>query len=126
MSPMLLDDVSFWDVVWWMIMVFFFVMAIWVFISIFADILRRNDHSGWAKAGWMLFIFVLPLIGCLVYIIARPRMTAQDQQMIAQYQEVVHRQQVFAADEVAKAQKLKESGAITAEEFEKIKKRYVG
>jgi type VI protein secretion system component VasK len=126
MSPMLLDDVSFWDVVWWMIMVFFFVMAIWVFISIFADILRRNDHSGWAKAGWMLFIFVLPLIGCLVYIIARPRMTAQDQQMIAQYQEVVHRQQAFAADEVAKAQKLKESGAITAEEFEKIKKRYVG
>lgn len=126
MSPMLLDDVSFWDVVWWMIMVFFLTMAIWVFIAIFADILRRNDHGGWAKAAWILGILVFPLIGCLVYIIARPRMTAQDKQMIAQYQEVVHRQAAFAADEVAKAQQLKESGAITAEEFEKIKKRYVG
>jgi hypothetical protein len=125
-NPVLLDDVSFWDVVLWMITVFFLTIAIFVFISIFTDILRRNDHGGWAKAGWIVLIVVLPLIGCLAYIVMRPRMTAQDEAMIANYQEIVHRQQVFAADEVAKAQRLKDSGAISAEEFEKIKKRYVG
>jgi Phospholipase_D-nuclease N-terminal len=50
----------------------FWVMAIWVFIAIFADILRRHDHGGWAKAGWVLLIFILPVIGCLIYIIAHP------------------------------------------------------
>ena len=43
----LLDTTSFWDVVWWMIMAYFFVMIIWMFISVFADIFRRDDMNGW-------------------------------------------------------------------------------
>jgi hypothetical protein len=51
---------------------FFWVMAIWIFITIFADILRSPDHSGMAKAGWVLLIFILPFFGCLIYVISRP------------------------------------------------------
>jgi hypothetical protein len=59
----------------WLIamMVFYFlVMAIWIFISIFANILRSPDLSGGGKAGWVLLIFVLPFFGCLFYILSRP------------------------------------------------------
>lgn len=124
MVPLLLDDVTFWDVVWWMIMAFFFVMAIWIFVAVFGDILRRNDLSGFAKAGWILLIFVLPLLGILIYMIARPAMTEQDQQMFEQYQQRTQRAVGYSvADEIAKAQKLRDAGAISAEEFEAMKKR---
>ena len=59
-------------------------MAIWIFISIFGDIFRRNDLTGLAKAGWIFLIFILPFLGALIYIIARPKVTAQDVQLMAQ------------------------------------------
>jgi hypothetical protein len=52
---------------------FFWFMLIWMFIAIFGDIFRRSDLSGGAKAGWILLIFILPLFGILIYLIARPR-----------------------------------------------------
>ena len=76
MTPLLLDDVSFWDVVWWMIMLFFFTMAIWLFVAIFADIFRDHTLGGWGKALWCLLIIVLPLLGALIYILSRPEMTS--------------------------------------------------
>lgn len=53
----------------------FMFMYIWMFIGVFADIFRRHDLSGGAKAGWVLLIFVLPLFGVLIYLIARPSLT---------------------------------------------------
>jgi hypothetical protein len=49
--------------------------VIWIYllILVLADNFRRPDHSGWAKAGWTLFVIFLPLLGVLVYMIARPR-----------------------------------------------------
>lgn len=124
MPPILLDDVSFFDVVWWMIIMFFWVMAIWVFIAIFTDIFRRNDHSGWAKAGWCFLIFVLPFLGALIYIIARPKMTEQDRQMIEQAQAVQQRLANYSpSEEISKAQALLSSGAITQAEFDELKRR---
>ena len=51
---------------------FFWFMLIWMFIMVFADIFRRKDLSGGAKAGWVVLIFILPLFGILIYLIARP------------------------------------------------------
>ena len=82
MQAVFLDNVSFWDVVWWMIMVFFFMMFLWMFIAVFADMIMRHDLSGWAKAAWAFFMFVLPLIGILVYVIARPKPTEEEIQGI--------------------------------------------
>jgi hypothetical protein len=57
---------------WSMFIFFGFVIWIYLLILVLSDNFRRRDHSGWSKAGWTLFVIVLPLIGVLVYMIARP------------------------------------------------------
>jgi hypothetical protein len=112
------------SVLWAMIEFFFIFMLLWMFIAVFADIFRRNDLSGGAKALWILFIFVLPLLGILIYMIGRPKMTEQDREMMAQAQEAQRRVEGYSsADEVAKLAKLRDAGEITAAEFEEQKKR---
>jgi hypothetical protein len=113
---------TFGEILWGMIAFFFWFMFIWMFISVFADIFRRDDVSGWAKAGWILLIVVLPFLGILIYLIARPKMTEQDKRMLADLEEQKRRMSGFsAADEIAKAQQLLDSGAITQQEFEALK-----
>jgi hypothetical protein len=63
---------TFGTFLWGMVAFFFWFVFIWMFISAFADIFRRRDLSGWAKAGWIFLIAVLPLLGILIYVIARP------------------------------------------------------
>ena len=110
------------EFIWWMFMFYLFFMVIWMFISIFADIFRRENLSGWGKAGWILLIFILPFIGILIYVIARPKNTEQDQRMMAEMQAQQARLQGgSAADDIAKAQALLEKGSITQEEFNTIK-----
>ncbi|HKE54182.1 MAG TPA: SHOCT domain-containing protein [Actinomycetota bacterium] len=121
---MLAYEWTFGSVLWAMIVFFFWVLLIWMFIAVFADIFRRNDLSGWAKAGWIFLIFIIPLIGILIYLIARPKMTAQDKEMIQAAQERERRMTGYsAADEVAKLSKLRDEGKITAEEYESMKKQ---
>lgn len=115
---------TFWEFVWAMIVFYFMFMVIWMFISVFADIFRREDLSGWSKTFWILLLIFLPFLGILIYMISRPKMTEQDQRMIADMQEKQRRMQGYsAADEIAKAQALKDSGAISDVEFEQMKKR---
>ncbi len=109
---------SFGEVLWAMVMFFFWVMFFWMFISIFADIFRRDDISGWAKAGWIFFIIVLPFLGILIYVIARPKMTEQD---IAIMNQQARAAGYSPTDEIDKANALLQSGAITQAEFDKIK-----
>lgn len=112
------------DILWAMLAFFFWFMVIWIFIAVFADIFRRNDISGWGKAGWILLIFILPFIGLLIYMIARPKMTEQDKQMIQAAQERERRATGYsAADEVAKLAKLRDEGKITADEYESMKQQ---
>ena len=109
------------DVLISMVAFFFWFMAIWIFISIFGDIFRRNDLSGGAKAGWIFLIFILPFLGALIYIVARPKVTAQDVQLMAQAEAANKAVAgVSTADELAKLQQLKDSGAIAAE-FDTLK-----
>jgi hypothetical protein len=74
LAPTLLGaDYPFLDVMWSMFIFFAWVIFIYLLILVLADNFRRTDHSGWAKAGWTLFVIFLPLIGVLIYMIARPR-----------------------------------------------------
>ena len=115
---------SFGNVLWSMIAFFFLFMIIWIFIAIFADIFRRNDLSGWAKAGWIFLIFIVPFLGALIYVIARPKMTEQDRQMMVEAQERERRMEGYSsADEIAKLAKLRDEGKITAEEYESLKQK---
>jgi len=68
----MLADYDFGDLMWTMFAFFFWFMLIWMFIAVFADIIRRKDLSGGGKAGWIVLIFILPLFGILIYLIARP------------------------------------------------------
>ena len=113
---------SFNDVFASMIVFFFWFMAIWIFIAVFADIFRRNDIHGLAKAGWIVLIFVIPFVGCLIYLIARPKVTPQDVQMMAQADAANKAAAgVSTADEIAKLQQLKDAGTITQAEFDTLK-----
>ena len=124
---MLAYEWTFGSVLWAMVVFFFWFMLIWIFIGVFADLFRRNDLSGWAKAGWLLLIFILPFFGILIYLIARPKMTEQDKRMIEEQQEIQRRVSGYsAADEIAKASQLRQEGSITAEEFEKLKADALG
>jgi uncharacterized membrane protein len=115
---------TFWDVIWSMVIFFFWFMLIWIFITIFADIFRRNDLSGGWKAIWIIVIFIIPFFGALIYIIARPKVTAQDVQMMTQADAAAKAAAgVSTADQIEKLNQLKESGAITVPEYEALKKK---
>jgi hypothetical protein len=102
-----------------MVVGFFWVMLIWMFIAVFADILRR-DMSGWAKAGWMLVIFLLPFLGILIYLIARPRGVDAADRTVFAYPSAT---EYPAADAIATAARLHDEGKITDAEFDKLKQR---
>jgi hypothetical protein len=71
-------------ILWTMALLYFWFMLIWMFIATFADIFRRHNLSGFAKAMWVLLIFVLPFLGILIYVIARPRVGDRDESMMVE------------------------------------------
>ena len=66
------SDYPFLDILWTMLIFGLWVMYIWVVIMALADNFRRRDHSGFAKAAWLIFIIIVPLIGLCSYLIVRP------------------------------------------------------
>ena len=113
---------------WTIFMIFLWVIWFWVLITIFIDLFRSHDLSGWAKALWFIFILILPLIGVLVYLIARGGKMHERQVQDAKVQEREFRQYVqetagsqSSADQLAKLADLRDRGVITAEEFDREK-----
>jgi uncharacterized membrane protein YcjF (UPF0283 family) len=123
----LADDTSFLDVVWWMVIFFAFVIWVWLAITVFMDIFRRHDISGWVKAIWVIFIIVLPYLGVLVYLIAEHKgMAERNAEQISQAQqafdqEVKRATGTDAAGQIEKAHGLLEKGAISQQEFDRLK-----
>jgi hypothetical protein len=109
---------TFGDIFWSLIVFYFWFMVIWIFIRIFADIFHRNDLSGVMKVIWVLVLFWIPFFGALIYMLMR-KPTEQDVQEMQQVQEMQRRAAGYsAADEIAKLEALKASGAITQAEFD--------
>jgi ABC-type multidrug transport system fused ATPase/permease subunit len=114
------------DLFWAMLWFYLFFIWIWLLISLFGDIFRSDDLGGWGKAGWTIFIIVLPFLGVLVYLIARGKsmqeralkQAAEQEKMNRQYiQEVSGAAATSTADEIAKLAALKDQGVLTNEEF---------
>jgi hypothetical protein len=121
-------DYPFLDIFWTMIIFFSWVIWIWVAISVFADVFRRHDISGWVKALWVVFVIVLPFLGVLVYLIANGKGMAERKQkdvQAAQAQMDDYVKSVAAsggsAAEIEKAKGLLDSGAIDQREFDALK-----
>lgn len=120
-------QIGFWDVIWSMIAFFFWFMLIWIFIAIFGDIFRRNDLSGGMKAVWLLALVFLPFLGALIYMVARPKVTAQDVELMTRADAANKAAaSVSPADQIAKLQELKAAGAITEPEYEALKAKAIG
>ncbi len=117
------SGLTFWDIFWSIVVFFVWVLYIFIFISIFMDIFRRSDLSGGWKVIWIVFLFVIPFISALVYILTRPKVTADDIRMATQAEAAG---KVSTADELAKLQQLKDSGAISQAEYDKLKGQIVG
>jgi high-affinity K+ transport system ATPase subunit B len=120
----------FLEVFWTMLIFFAFIVWIWILITVFADLFRRHDTSGFAKVAWIIFIIVLPYLGVFVYLIAEHRgMTerAVKQQHDAQTQFDQYVQSVAAkgdpTEQIAKAKQMLDNGTITQVEFDQIKQR---
>ncbi len=115
-------------VFWTIFMIFLWVVWFWILITIIIDIFRSHDLSGWVKALWFVFILFLPLVGVLVYLIARGGKMHEHQVRQAQLQEEQLRSYVqqaagpqSSADQLAKLADLRDRGVITAEEFDREK-----
>jgi hypothetical protein len=66
-------DISLGETFLSMLWFFLFFLWIWLFITIFGDIIRSDDLSGWGKAGWTILVIVVPYFGVFVYLVARGR-----------------------------------------------------
>lgn len=119
------------DLFWAMLWLFLFFLWIWLLISLFSDIFRRDDIGGWGKAGWVLFLIILPLIGALVYLIAEGGDMAERQVKDAKAMQKAQEDYIrnvavgggSAADELEKLSKLHDSGKLTDDEFAAQKAR---
>ena len=70
-------DYPFLDIVGTMLIFFAWVIWFWILIRVLVDVFRRHDISGWSKAGWTLFMIVLPFLGVLIYLIAHGKEMGQ-------------------------------------------------
>ena len=110
-----------------------FVLWIWLVIAIFTDLFRDHAMSGWAKAAWILFVLILPVIGVLTYLIARGGSMRERAAEDAKAQEQATREYIRSvagsegsattADELSKLASLRDQGVISQQEFEEQKNR---
>ena len=112
-------------VFWTIFEIFLWVIWFWILITVFIDIFRSQDLNGWGKALWFLFVLFIPLIGVLVYLIARGGKMHERAVRTAQQQDQQFREYVQdaagsgnTADQLAKLADLRDRGVITPAEFE--------
>jgi type VI protein secretion system component VasK len=119
---------SFWDWFWLLVWTFFFVCYLMVLFQIIIDLFRDRDLSGWWKALWIIFLIIFPFLAALVYLIARGRGMGERQAGQMRRAQAASDQYIQSvagrsnpAEQIASAKSLLDSGAITQEEFDKLK-----
>jgi len=121
-----LANYNFASFLWDMLLVFAFVIWFWLLITVFMDLFRRHDTSGFAKVLWVIFVIIAPYLGVLVYLLVEHRGMAERNVKQMQAQQAATDQYIRsvaggAAGEIEKAKGLLDSGAITQAEFDSIK-----
>ena len=127
---MVATSYPFLDVLWTMVIFFLWILWFWLLFTVFADIFRRHDLSGWGKTGWLVFTILLPFLGVFIYLITQnvgmternlERSRAQRDQFDHYVRETAGTG--GAAAEIDRAKQLLDSGAITQAEFETLKQK---
>ena len=105
---------------------------IWLLITVYMDLFRRDDVGGWAKAGWVIFTLLVPFLGVFAYLIVHGKSMADRREHQARRQQQSfddHVRRVAGSSrddggaEVAKARQLLEAGAVTPDEYEVMRKK---
>ena len=119
---------TFGDVMWTMFVFFAWILFFWMLFGVFGDLFGRHDISGWAKAGWTVFVIVLPFLGIFVYLISQGKSMGERAQERAKAQQAQVDDYVRSVatsgsptEEIAKGKELFDSGAITQAEFDQLK-----
>jgi hypothetical protein len=125
---LLATDYPFLNILWTMIIFFAWVIFIWVAITVLIDVFRRHDVGGWTKAAWVILVIVLPFLGVLLYLLFNhdgmaQRSAKEAKEQKAQFDEYVRETAGGSAGEIAKAKELLDSGAISQDEFDQIKRK---
>jgi hypothetical protein len=116
------------DWLWWLLAVFFMVVYFMMLFRIIVDVFRNRESSGWAKAGWLIFLLIFPLLAMLIYVIANGK--SMGQRDLAEYQSARQAQDEYIRSvattndpsaQIKQAHDLLQSGAITQQEFDAIK-----
>jgi hypothetical protein len=107
--------------------IFFFIVWFWLLITVFADLFRRHDISGWIKAIWVIALIVFSYIAILAYLIFQGRgMAERNVQRAQEARDELRRVVGFsAADEIQKLDALKKAGSISDAEFARLRARLV-
>ena len=106
--------------------IFLFVLWFWLLIIVISDLFRRHDISGWGKAIWVIALIVFPYIAIFAYMITQSRgMAERSAQQAQQAREDLRRVGYSIADEIEKLDRLKKSGAITDQEFARLRAKLV-
>lgn len=118
-------DWSFWDVLWTTFVIFVWAMFLVILINVLIDLFRSRDLNGWMKAIWVLVLVVLPLLGVLIYLIARgggmqERATEARDRDVEQLKQMVG-SPASPTGQITEAKKLLDSGAIDQAEYEALK-----
>ena len=118
------------EVFWTMLIFFAFFIWIWILFTVFTDLFRRDDISGWGKTGWIVFVIVLPYLGVFVYLIAEhkgmtERAVKQQQAAKSEMDQYVRSvaEQSDPTSQIAKAKSLLDQGTISQAEFDQIKQK---
>jgi type VI protein secretion system component VasK len=129
---MLIADFSFGEALLTVIWIFLFVAWIMVLFTIVGDLFRDHQLSGWAKAVWILLLIFIPFLTALVYLIVRGQgmrdRSIKEQAEVRRHFESYVRETAGATpvDELHKLNDLKEKGAISDEEFDRLKAKVIG
>lgn len=119
---------TFGDVMWSMFVFFAWILFFWMLFIVFGDLFSRHDTSGWAKAGWTIFVICLPFLGIFVYLISQGKGMGERAQARAEAQQSQMDNYVrsvstsgSSTDEIARGKELLDSGALTQAEFDQLK-----
>ena len=123
---------EFGQFLWSLLLIFFMIMYCMILFSVVIALFRNHQMGGFAKALWIIFLIFIPLISLLVYVIVYGKGMAERQQSAvvqAQQEQDAYIKQVAGtspAEQIAQAQQLLNSGAISQDEFDKLKSKALG